>query len=360
MWLIYGVQISSDESWDLIVFLNLTKIWHLYEKLRPYRHLTVTRFDISTSFWGPFQHLRTFSFNIWDLYWLFETFSAFDTLLADSWDVIWGYFRIWLLFHSTFETLFVIWGPFQHLRPFSAFETPFNQHLRLYWLFETIFSIWDPFHSTFETLLVIWAPFQLLTPFSFNIWDLIRYLRPFSAFDTLTPFSFNIWYLIRHLRLFSVYETLFVQHLRHYWLFETPFQHLTPFSFNIWDLIRFFETLFSIWHPFHSTFQTLFVIWGPFQHLRPFSFNIWDLIGIWDPFQHLKTFWRTWPPIHRPWTYHDVHAHRAKNNRNCHDACEHRRTLTPPVTPSIISLPSQMIDFVTVIPLFCNIYYNEK
>ena len=84
-----------------------------------------------------------------------------------------------LLARSTFETLLVIWDHFQHLTPF-------------WW--------------TFETLLVIWDPFQHLTSFSFNIWDLIRYLRPLPAF-----------------------ETLFIQHLRPYWLFET---------------------LFSIWHPF--------------------------------------------------------------------------------------------------------------
>ena len=83
------------------------------------------------------------------------------------------FFRIWDPFHSTFETLLVLWDPFQHLTPF-----------------------WP----TFETLFVIWDPFQHLTPFSFNILDLIRYLRPFSAF-----------------------ETLFIQHLRPYWLFETLF-----------------------------------------------------------------------------------------------------------------------------------------
>ena len=90
-----------------------------------------------------------------------------------------------------------------------------------------------------------WHLNELLRPFSFNIWDLIGYLRPFSAFDTfltdiwdriryLRPFSafdtlFNIWDLIRYLRPFSAFETLFIQHLRPYWLFET---------------------LFSIWHPF--------------------------------------------------------------------------------------------------------------
>ena len=38
-------------------------------------------------------------------------------------------------------------------------------------------------------------------------------------------------------------------------------------------------------------------------------------------------------------TNHDVHAHRrAKNNRNCHDACAHLRALTSPVSPSIAEL----------------------
>ena len=61
-------------------------------------------------------------------------------------------------FWLTFETLLVIWGPFQHLTPFS-----FN----------------------YETLFVIWGPFQHLTPFSFNyetlfvIWDHFRHLTPF-------------------------------------------------------------------------------------------------------------------------------------------------------------------------------------
>ena len=87
--------------------------------------MTVTRFDILTSFWGPFQQLRPFSFNIWDLLGYFRPFSAFDTLLADIWDLI------------------------RYLRPFSPFDTLFIQHLRPY------------------------------------IWDLIRYLR---LFQHLTPF----------------------------------------------------------------------------------------------------------------------------------------------------------------------------
>ena len=103
--------------------------------------MTVTRFDILTSFWGPFQHLRPFSFNIWDLIGYLRPFSAFDTLLVDIWDLI------------------------RYLRPFSAFDTLFIQHLKPYSLFETFFSIWDPFHST------------LLHHFF--------YLRPVSAFDTL-------------------------------------------------------------------------------------------------------------------------------------------------------------------------------
>ena len=121
-------------------------VFDLNANLTPLREmnngiLTVTRFDILTSFWGPFQHLTPFT--------------------------------------STFETLFVIWDPFQHLRPFSfniwdlirylrhfsAIETLFIQHLRPYSLFEALFSNWDPLHSTFETLLSIWDPFQHLTPF---------------------------------------------------------------------------------------------------------------------------------------------------------------------------------------------------
>ena len=51
--------------------------------------LTVTRFDILTNFWGPFQHLTPFAFNIWVL--------------------------------------------IRYLKPFSAFETLFIQHLRPYW-----------------------------------------------------------------------------------------------------------------------------------------------------------------------------------------------------------------------------------
>ena len=108
--------------------------------------MTVPRFDILKSFLGPFQHLRPF--------------SAFDTLLADIWDFI------------------------RYLRPFSAFDTLIIQYLRPYSLFEALFSIWHPFRSTFETFFLIWGPFQYLRPFAFNIWDLICYLSPFSAFPT--------------------------------------------------------------------------------------------------------------------------------------------------------------------------------
>ena len=59
-----------------------------------------------------------------------------------------------------------IWDLIRYLRPFSAFETLFIQHLR-------------------PLIFVIWGPFQHLRPSSFNIWDLIGYLRLFSAFDTL-------------------------------------------------------------------------------------------------------------------------------------------------------------------------------
>ena len=153
-------------------------------------------------------HLRPFSFNIWDLIGYLRPSSAFDTLLTDIWDLI------------------------HYLRPFSAFDTLFFQHLRSCSLFEALFSIWDPFPSTFKTLLVIWDPFQHLAP----LWR------------TLIPYSL-------------------------------------------------FETLFSIWDLFHSTFEILFVIWGPFQHLKRFAFNIWDLIGYLRPFSAFGTLWRTRPPI---------------------------------------------------------------
>ena len=105
-----------------------------------------------------------------------------------------------------------IWHLNELLRPFSAFDTLFIQHLRPYSLFETRFNIWDPFHSTFETLFVIWDSFQHLTPFC-------GHLRPYSLLETL----FNMWGLIRYLRPFTAFETLFIQHLRSYWLFERPF-----------------------------------------------------------------------------------------------------------------------------------------
>ena len=113
------------------------------------------------------------------------------------------------------------------MRPFSAFGTLLIQHLRPYSLFEALFSFWHPFHSTFETLFVIWNPFQHLTPLwltfetLFVIWD---------PFQHLTPFSFNIWDLIRYLR--------------------PSFQHLRPFLFNIWDLIGYLRLFSSISHPF--------------------------------------------------------------------------------------------------------------
>ena len=150
--------------------------------------LTVIRFDILTSFWGPFQHLRPFSFNIWNLIGYLRPFSVFDTLLADIWDL------------------------FSYLKPFPAFDILWIQHLRPYLLFEAFYA--------FDTLLA-------------DMGDLIRYMRPFLAFDT-------------H----------FIQPLRPYSLFEA---------------------LFSIWNFFHSKFETLFVIWDRFQHLTP--------------------FWRTRPPI---------------------------------------------------------------
>ena len=109
-----------------------------------------------------------------------------------------------------------------------------------------------------------WGPFKHWTPFSFNIWDLICYSRPFSAFGTL-----------------------FIQRLRPYWLFETIFSIWHHFDGHLRHSLS--ETLFSIWHTFHSTFETLFVIRDPFQHMRPFSFNIWDLIGYLRPFSAFDT-----------------------------------------------------------------------
>ena len=130
--------------------------------------LTVMRFDILMSFWGPFQHLTPFAFNVWDLIHYLRPFSAFETLFIQ-------HLRPYLLF----ETLFSIW-------------LPFGGHLRPYSLLETLFSIRHPFHSTFETLFIIWGPFQHLRPFSFNIWDLIGYLRNWDPFQHLTPF-WRIW-----------------------------------------------------------------------------------------------------------------------------------------------------------------------
>ena len=63
------------------------------------------------------------------------------------------------------DTNTFIWDLIGYLRPFSAFDTLFIQHLRPCSLFEALFSIWDPFYSPFETVLVIWDPFQHLTPF---------------------------------------------------------------------------------------------------------------------------------------------------------------------------------------------------
>ena len=123
-----NVEWKGRKSWGLIVFLTVTQIWHLN------RILTVMRFDILTSIWGPFQHLTPFLFNIWYLTRYLRPFSVFETLFIQ-------YLRPYWLF----ETLFSIWHHFGgHLRPYS--------------LFETLFSIWHLFHSTFETLLVIWDP----------------------------------------------------------------------------------------------------------------------------------------------------------------------------------------------------------
>ena len=121
------------------------------------------------------------------------------------------------------------------LRPFSAFETLFIQHLRPYWLFNTFFSIWHPFGwhlSKFDTLFIQHLPLREI--------ELIAYLIPFPAFDTLLA---DIWDLIRYLRPFSAFDTLFIQHLRPYSLFEA---------------------LSSIWHPFGGHLR-------PFGYLRPFS-----------------------------------------------------------------------------------------
>ena len=150
-------KVSNVEwSWGLIVFLTFMQIWHFTRNWDLNGILTVTRFDILMSFWGPFQHLTPFAFNIWVLIRYLRPFSAFDT-----WDLI-GYLRPF----SAFDTLSAdIWDLIHYLRPFSTFETLFIQHLRPYSLFEALFSNWDPFHSTFETLLSIWHPFQHLTPF---------------------------------------------------------------------------------------------------------------------------------------------------------------------------------------------------
>ena len=164
----------------------------------------VTKDEALLCFWALAQ-FDTFTRN-WDLNGILTVtrFDAFEAL-----------FSIWYPFHSTFETL--LYWLFETI--FSIWH-PFGRHLRPYWLFETIFSIWHPFHSTFETLFIIWDPFQHLRP-------------PSPTFETLLA--------------------------------------------DIWDLIRYLRPFFSIWHHFYSTFETLFVIRGPFQHLRPFSFNIWDL-----------------------------------------------------------------------------------
>ena len=112
--------------------------------------------------------------------------------------------------------------------------------------------------TRFDILTSFWGPFQHLRPF--NIWDLIGYLRLFSAFDTLL-----------------------IQHLKPYSLLDAP-QHLRRFSINIWDLIRYLR---------------------PFQHLTPLWRTFETLFVIWDPFQHLTPFWLTRPPINQTsiWWY---------------------------------------------------------
>ena len=150
---------------------------------------------------------------------------------------------------------------------------------------------------------------------SFNIWDLIGYLRPFSAFDTCRSRP-----PIRRPRpAKKVSKTRSGLNFRHViYLYATNLEitRFWPLScnvvtkvealFSIWDpSFNMWDLYWVIWDPFQH-FDTIFgiqhletsVIWGPFQHLRPSSFNIWDIIGyIWDPFQHLTPFWRTQPPI---------------------------------------------------------------
>ena len=52
--------------------------------------------------------------------------------------------------------------------------------------------------SAIPQLPPIWGPFQHLRPFSFNIWDVIGNLRPFSAFDTLLADSAAHTFVIIH------------------------------------------------------------------------------------------------------------------------------------------------------------------
>ena len=131
-------------------------------------------------------------------------------------------------FHSTFETLFVIWDPFprltpfsfniwdliRYLRPFSAFETLFIQYLRPYSLFETLFSIWDPFHSTFETLLVIWDPFQHLTPF-WRTRPLIEIVTIESKYCIYVLRSLYYFFFLKNVMLF-----IFGKHIHRMHFFE--------------------------------------------------------------------------------------------------------------------------------------------
>ena len=84
-------------------------------------------------------------------------YRVFDTFTR-NWDLN-GIFTVMRFWHLN-----------ELLRPFFSIWDPFNSTFETYWLFETLFSIWHrhPFHSTFETLLVMWYPFQHLTPFWLN------------------------------------------------------------------------------------------------------------------------------------------------------------------------------------------------
>ena len=132
--------------WPKRKFDTFTRYWDLNGIL------TFTRFDILTSFWGPFQHLTPLSFIIWDLIGYLRLFAAFDTLLADIRDLI-----CYLRPFSAFDTLFIQHLTlFRYMRPFSAFETLFIQHLRPYWLFETLFSISHPLY-VYNVFRCVWG-----------------------------------------------------------------------------------------------------------------------------------------------------------------------------------------------------------